>query len=106
GKRPINRWVVYGSPEIDNLEAAAKKGFRVSGRKMAVYSSNRRCGRLINMSLRYWLTLVWSIIYLSGTATSNGQRDTSTLSPRRCSQKVQDTHCDRKALLCSLLLSS
>lgn len=71
-KRPVPCFSENRSPEVDYLVATLEEFRGLIRRGMTLYTDSSRSRRLINVHERDRLTLLWTIVGLPWTATSNG----------------------------------
>lgn len=69
---PIPRSVMNGSPEVDDLEAVLEELWHILCRQVSVDASCGRGSGLVNVDLRHRLTLLRTVVDLTGTATTDG----------------------------------
>lgn len=71
-QRPVERGVVYGPPEVDDLETTLQELGDVLGWEMAANASGGGLGCLVDVNLGYGLALLWAVVDFSGAAAANG----------------------------------
>ena len=70
-QRPVLSGMGDWPPEVNDLESSGEKLGDVRLRKMAVDTSPRGFGGLINVDLGHWLSFLWGIIDLAGSTATD-----------------------------------
>lgn len=70
-ERPVPRWVVDGTPKVDDLEAVLQELRGVADWEVPMYASSGGRLGLVDMDLRHRLPLLRAVVDLTGTATTD-----------------------------------
>ena len=68
GKRPVPGGMMYGPPEVDDLEAALEERGRVGGGEVSVYAGDGGGGGLVDVDLGDGLAFGGVVVQLAGAA--------------------------------------